>query len=222
VTLPRFITFTGVDDETRVADLHILAARYPVEFGVLFSPKQQGSGGRYPSLATVQHLLQNKGRLQLAAHICGGHSRDLIDNGRVPPELGKTIRRFNRVQVNTARPRLPIKSLQAWGIGNGVEVVLQCREQFPAVIPEVSWLFDASGGRGLEPEAWPKPAHAAHARNVLKGYAGGLNADNVAAHVRAIGEHDELYWIDMESGVRDAHDRFSVAACRRVCEAVYG
>jgi hypothetical protein len=35
-------------------------------------------------------------------------------------------------------------------------------------------------------------------------------------------ERDLTYWIDMESGVRDDDNRFSLDKCQAVCEAVYG
>jgi hypothetical protein len=40
--------------------------------------------------------------------------------------------------------------------------------------------------------------------------------------VQIIGSRASRYWIDMESGVRDDQDKFSLAKCRAVCEAVYG
>jgi hypothetical protein len=40
--------------------------------------------------------------------------------------------------------------------------------------------------------------------------------------VAVISQRAARYWIDMESGVRDDQDRFSIEKCRAVCEAVYG
>jgi hypothetical protein len=44
----------------------------------------------------------------------------------------------------------------------------------------------------------------------------------MAAAVAAIGPMAPYYWIDMESGVRDDDNRFSLDKCQAVCEAVYG
>lgn len=78
---------------------------------------------------------------------------------------------------------------------------------------------DIAGGRGRIPASWP--ANPPAGRRV--GFAGGLNPDNVAQHVEAIaGSRDLTYWIDMESGVRDDDNRFSLDKCQAVCEAVYG
>lgn len=223
MSLPRFVTFTGADDKTSIAGMHILASQYPIEWGVLFSPKHQGHGGRYPSLEVVQALVRNKGTLRLSAHLCGAHSRTVIEKRQLEQPVRGLVSMFDRVQVNTSMPVLPIRELAAWGGARNQRVILQCRAEFPSAVTEVDWLFDASGGRGVEPVKWPAPASFWHARNVFKGYAGGLNPGNVAKHVAAIwAKADECYWIDMESGVRDENDAFSLDKCRAVCEALWG
>lgn len=79
-------------------------------------------------------------------------------------------------------------------------------------------LMDTSGGLGMfmgTPEGTDLP---------YVGCAGGLNAENVCGVVRELNEnplvHD--YWIDMEAGVRDEEDWFSVDACERVLTALRG
>jgi hypothetical protein len=223
MNLPKFITFTGVDDLVPVHELHLLAADYPIEWGVLFSPKRQGSS-RYPSLAYVRYLLENRGRLRLAAHLCGGHSKELLSSWTLEPFLFGVIKAFDRVQVNTAEVIRPsdIVELHRWGVKNFVEPILQYRSGNPPLGTGVQWLFDASGGAGIEPKAWPQSIWKWQAQFQLKGFAGGLGPDNVAEHVATIGERETEFWIDMESNVRDENDRFSLAKCRAVCEAVYG
>ena len=122
---------------------------------------------------------------------------------------------FDRVQINTADPNVKPALISNWAQHVEVSAILQCRGDFPEV-SGVEFLFDASGGRGLAPNSWPQgmPRRC--------GYAGGLNPDNVAAAVADIGTKASLYWIDMETGVRDDHDRFSIDKCQAVCEAVYG
>jgi len=211
---PKFITFTGADDHTSKRGMAELALEYPIEWGLLFSPQRQGSG-RYPSMACITDLLANY-RLDFAAHLCGGHSRDLIATGRT--EVDPLLKgRVNRVQVNTSQT-FNAMDLQRWGQGIRADVIVQCRGPFPRDLA-VRWLFDASGGRGIEPAAWPPAKSVMHE---MRGYAGGLNPANVAAHVETIGRLAANYWIDMETGVRDENDRFDLAKCRAVCEAVYG
>lgn len=223
MNLPKFITFTGWDDGTPVHELHLLAAEYPVEFGVLFSPKRQGSS-RYPTLTYVRYLLENRGRLRLAAHLCGAHSKELLSSGTLEQLLFSAITKFDRVQVNTSDTVRPadIAALEHWGAKHRVMPILQYRAGRPPMGSSMQWLFDASGGNGIEPPSWPQSISDWQAKEQFKGFAGGLNPENVAKHVETIGAHEHSYWIDMETGVRDAEDRFSLAKCRRVCEAVYG
>ncbi|QNB08389.1 hypothetical protein G5S34_17605 [Herbaspirillum frisingense] len=210
--LPEFITFTGADESTDPAAMYELQKLYPIEWGVLFSPKRQGEG-RYPSLDFIRKLVTSY-RMNFAAHLCGGHSRDVIASNKFEHETLLHLC-FERVQINTADPNVSPGHIRVWADRLRVEPILQCRKEFPD-IEMVNWLFDASGGRGIEPASWPRPV------GNFVGYAGGLKPDNVAAAVSKIGTMAEDYWIDMESGVRDAQDRFSIDLCRQVCEAVYG
>lgn len=210
---PDFITFTGVDDDTDPAGLVQLADDYPVEFGLLFSPKRQGIESRYPKLSTIAWLTEEL-PLRWAAHLCGGDARAWLDEDRCEHDL----RGFRRVQINTADPHIQPSLIGNQAAKRNVRAILQCRGlTFPRVA-SVDVLFDASGGRGISPVGWPLAT-----KSTFCGYAGGLNPQNVAEAVANIGGQDGLhYWIDMESGVRDERDRFSLDKCRAVCEAVYG
>jgi N-(5'phosphoribosyl)anthranilate (PRA) isomerase len=208
---PEFITFTGVDDETDPSELVQLADDYPVEFGLLFSPKHQGIRARYPSLATISWLTEEL-PLRWAAHLCGADARAWLHDDHCNHDL----RAFQRVQINTADPLVQPSVVGKQAARRNLRAILQSRSRFPQV-ESVDVLFDASGGRGVSPADWPQAVNA-----TFCGYAGGLNPENVAQAVQIIGTRAARYWLDMESGVRDAHDRFSVAKCRAVCEAVYG
>jgi hypothetical protein len=209
---PAFITFTGVDDETDPAGLVQLADDYPVEFGLLFSPKRQGKEPRYPKLSTIAWLTEEL-PLRWAAHLCGDDARAWLYEDRCEHDL----RHFRRVQINTADPNIQPSLIGNQAAKRNVRAILQCRGAFPRVA-SVDVLYDASGGRGISPVGWPFAS-----KTTFCGYAGGLNPANVAAAVADIGAQDGLvYWIDMESGVRDERDRFSLEKCRAVCEAVYG
>jgi hypothetical protein len=208
---PEFITFTGADDDTDPAELVKLADDYPVEFGLLFSPKRQGIEPRYPKLTTIAWLTEEL-PLRFAAHLCGQDARDWLYEDRCEHDL----RGFQRVQINTADPNIQPSMIGNQAAKRNLRAILQCRGDFPRVA-SVDVLFDASGGRGISPTAWPVATNT-----TFCGYAGGLNPDNVAQAVAMIGQQGRRYWIDMESGVRDERDRFSIAKCRAVCAAVYG
>jgi hypothetical protein len=213
--LPSFITFTGVDDNTDPADLVRLADDYPVEFGLLFSPKRQGIEPRYPKLQTIEWFVDEL-PLRWAAHMCGTAAAAVMQHGRT--QYDAVMPSFGRAQINTNDPRalLDPSRLAWWALQHNMRAIVQCRGAFPLIFA-TDVLFDASGGRGIVPSDWPTAV-----RTTFCGYAGGLRPDNVAEAVAVIGRRADHYWIDMESGVRDADDRFSIARCREVCEAVYG
>lgn len=207
---PQFITFTGVDDQTDPAELVRLADDYPVEFGLLLSPKRQGLQPRYPTMANIGWFVSEL-PLRWAAHLCGDAARDVIQYGSCRHD--DLLQHFTRAQINTADPYAKPSQIGNWAAERNVRAILQCRGDFPR-IASVDVLFDASGGRGV----WPTAT-----RSTFCGYAGGLRPDNVAAAIEVIQQRVSTpYWIDMESGVRDEQDRFSIAKCRAVCEAVYG
>lgn len=56
---PLFITFTGVDEHTDLRGMIALSAQYPIEWGVLFSPKRQGCETRYPPFHHIEWVLEN-------------------------------------------------------------------------------------------------------------------------------------------------------------------
>lgn len=210
---PEFITFTGVDDKTDIKELRLLARQYPIEWGVLFSPKRQGCDPRYPVGRVLEDLLWAR-ELRLAAHLCGEYSKMVMDGESILSRTPADLFFFKRIQVNHAEPSIDFVA----GLGRLVDrrCIAQSRSpEFPADTI-VDWLFDLSGGRGAAPEAWP--AHPGGDR--LVGYAGGISPDNVVEVLGAINSTGP-YWIDMESGVR-TDDRFDLAKCRRVCELVYG
>jgi hypothetical protein len=207
--LPEFIT--GADEHTDIAEMEALSAEYPIEWGVLLSQSKRGTA-RYPSLETAAKIAQNNPRLRCSAHVCGNWSIELLCFGKCP-SIEPYLPGFGRCQINT-RQYLRPQSIQRVSDRVGVDVILQCRGEFPDE-RRAAWLFDQSGGRGILPEAWPPHPGG----KLLVGYAGGLRVENVASVVSSL---QNRYWIDLESGVRDAQDRFSVAMCRQVCEVVYG
>jgi hypothetical protein len=209
---PEFITFTGADQYADIAEMEALSAQYPIEWGILFSQSKRGTG-RYPSLEYASQIARSP-HLRCSAHICGVWSQDLLCWGQCP-SLEPYLSGFSRCQVNTRdylRP-MSIRRVNEWAHPRKLGVIFQCRGAFPAE-RSVAWLFDQSGGRGILPDSFPERPE----EEILVGYAGGLRPENVASVVAGLSGR---YWIDLESGVRTEQDRFSVAMCRRVCEAIY-
>lgn len=128
---------------------------------------------------------------------------------------GRTLTAFQRVQINTSDTALNVGALALGAASRGWRVVLQCREAFPPEAHGVTWLFDASGGRGIRPAAWPAPPSSA-----LVGYAGGLGPEWITEALRDIAPHAPNYYVDMETGIRQ-NDLFSIARCRDVLLQVY-
>lgn len=207
VSEPKFITFTGADEHTDIERMVSLSKKYPIEWGILFSPKRQGAG-RYPPLDFAERLTR-RGGLRLAAHLCGDHARAAL-KGIWPLAFGG----FDRVQINTTEGHINVAAVHEWAARKGMRAILQCRSASFPPTTHVAWLFDQSGGRGIEPGAWPK----SHATSQC-GYAGGIGPDNVLDVLSRIDSTD--FWIDMESKVRDANDRFDLDAVERVCQAVW-
>lgn len=211
---PQFITFTGPDADTNINDMVKLSNDYDVEFGILFSPTRQGLEPRYPDFSVIERMITRG--LKLAAHICGDYARTIVAGEQVR-ELEWVLPYFDRAQINTA-PGADPAIIKRWADKQELTAILQCRDQFPSDLT-VQWLFDASGGRGLEPAAWPEW----NGSPWLHGYAGGLKPDNVENLMQTLDgrESAHQFWIDMVSGVRDANDRFDLSKCRQVCELVF-
>lgn len=211
---PEFITFTGVDAWTDPAGLAQLGSEYPIEWGILFSTQRQGVDPRYPAREVIQRLVQEL-PLRWAAHLCGADARAVLEAGASPHD-DLLAAHFQRCQINTADPGAQPALVAQWAQEVNVRAILQCRSSFPRV-SATDMLFDASGGRGIVPTDWPTAV-----RTTFCGYAGGLSPENVAQALAVIGTRADKFWLDMESGVRDENDRFSLGKCRAVCEAVYG
>lgn len=217
INLPRFITFTGADEYTDIKAMNELSRRYPIEWGILFSANQQGKG-KYPPLEFVETVIEkHESRTQIAAHICGRYSRDLAERLSMGDLMDHMVRNFDRMQVNIGEDQMNLVDLYHYSGSIGVVPILQSRDEtkFPDT-DSIRWLYDRSGGNGVAPSRWPT-----HNSNRLVGFAGGHKPSNVVDHLDAINAKGP-YWIDMEAGVRDENDRFSIDLCEQVCQQVYG
>jgi hypothetical protein len=228
---PKFITFTGIDARTDVERVEYLSMTYPVEWGILFSERNQGKVNRYPALTDLIHLMGspilNKG-LNLSAHICGRYSRTIMEQGADIPIEFFLRAGFARTQINVADGETmvhgDIRPERAADFAKAIradKAIVQCRGNFPDD-PRVDWLFDVSGGAGIQPKSWD--AHALTS-SAFCGYAGGIGPDNVVDILERISwTHPEgkPFWIDMEGNIRNDADWLDLDKCEAVLRAVYG
>jgi hypothetical protein len=213
---PVFVTFTGADDRTDVTRMDEIARRWVgadgqplVEWGILFSHSNRDA--RYPCKQAVDEMLGAAGRK--AAHLCGGHGRNVSLFGKVDPAV--PLGRFGRCQVNGRD--VDRDNLRGVAERHGVSAIVQT--QAPAFPDDdrCGFLFDASGGNGVFPDAVPpRPGF-------LVGYAGGMGPDTVARYLGMIeaAGGDGAFWIDMEGKLRRG-GWFDLDAVERVLDAVYG
>ena len=199
-------------------ELLALSRDFPIEWGILLHPTEQGVG-RFPAIANIQSVLALD--LKFSAHLCGGYARDVVRGDSLPDTLVCLLDRFRRIQINTAKRGVAPDAIAGFAARFGARGILQCRDfdHFPKNT-DVDWLFDRSGGKGLLAERWPVPGPAAD----FVGYSGGLGPDTVGPALTAIAlQHPEHvpFWIDMEGAIR-TDDVFDLSKCRRVCEVVFG
>lgn len=223
-------TLTGVDETTPIDTLIALTEAHPiVEWGILFSPSRQGQPGRYPSHGAIQRILDGLPvHARVALHLCGRAVPDLLDGELTVQALaGRIAARGGRLQFNVnarGNPAL-VATLVDWleTHPNDVPAITQHNASNAPLLdrlrhrPNHAFLVDASGGRGIDPGGdWPAP------QAERWGYAGGLGPDNLAVQLpriaAAAGKHP--VWIDMESRLRDAQDRFDLGAAERCLQAV--
>lgn len=211
------VTFSGIDQYTKVSDLQKLYQQYPfVEFVFLYSVHANRKGaGRYPQKVILKGY--KKAGLPMALHLCGKIAHDLVHDGKwsvVYGELGTYMDLFDRIQLNIPKTKNFSRSLT---FPEDKTIILQLhegtRELFDTYkhLPNVAGFQDGSGGRGIAETDWMYPETEPF------GYAGGIGPENAAAVVTELNEICQWdYWIDMESGIR-TNDRFDVSKCERVC-----
>lgn len=195
---PIFVTFTGLDQHSNIDRALALSDRYGCEFGILFSERQQGESTRYPSMATIDEMLDKFDRhpreVKLAAHVCGSYAREIME-GKFDAVSELPLKRFGRIQVNHVDPKLTV--LEDFARHTNRQVIGQWRDadEFTQHSGLVQWLYDPSGGRGVTAERWPM-----NASGQMVGYSGGITPENVDEMVHMA--RSPLFWIDMETGVR--------------------
>lgn len=218
-----WVTFSGADHT--VARHRVIAlcqgAKEPIELALLASAMRTGSN-RYPNMHLARGLaevIKGAGQ-QVAVHLCGDVARMTLGNWLpgLLPGLHDLLTIADRIQVNlpekvvTPENVQKIKQVLTEQIGEK-PVIFQWRQPiFPNPQAGVQWLFDCSAGHGKAPENWPELPE-----DQVVGLAGGLGPGRVGPLVSSL-DYDSLFWVDMESSLRDQEDRFNVDACHRVLE----
>ena len=203
------ITLTGVDQSTSPDKIsQLLAMDEAVEIGFLFSAKPENRA-RYPDMIWLAGAMPlTAGRSAL--HVCGAAGRQMLADG----QLDHLTRHTRRIQVNGSiaagdfdptwiqricqqHPRHQI--ITQHHLGNVLLI--------EGIATNHALLVDGSGGRGIAPAAWRRPATYKPV-----GFAGGLGPENLADQLPRIIEaaDDQPYWIDMESSLRNSKDQFDV------------
>jgi hypothetical protein len=231
------LTLTGADSSTSIEGMFALHEKYKfLEFGVLYHGEKAGTG-RYPPPEWLAKLVDWVGLFNydppnLSLHLCGVTANRAFISGddlfgiRASGVCLSDV--FERVQMNVNMAAGPFtvadiqRSIERHPDVNVITQDNQSNLALLGYLPEATYpthqiLFDASGGRGNLPKAWPKSVSSR-----LCGYAGGLRLENLADEMvkifRAAGGKD--HWIDLESGVRDANDKFSLDLCEKVADLV--
>lgn len=224
-----YATMTGVDDSTSMGELMRISEKYPlVEWGFLYSPSQEGGGGRYPSLKTLHTFFQElPASVDVSLHFCGKGVTDLLDREQEATGLLKAIAQRNgRVQLNfnSKKRSISIDALsELFEEYPETEFITQLNSANLDIHEKIqphynhSLLFDSSGGQGILCGRWSAPIPGWHC-----GWAGGLGANNLLNELALIQKAAtrHLFWIDMESSLRDGEDKFSTIEAERCLEKV--
>lgn len=225
------VTITGADDSTDISELVDLSLQYPfIEWGILVSKKQEG-GPRFPSRPWIDRFAGAAGSsLNVSTHVCGRWVREMLIGDLDWNELPSCIEQCQRVQINTHAeplvsttglienltdmPYLPKEFIFQW---DGVNDHLAFAALGYGV--KVSALFDTSGGAGILPKEWPKPA-----QEFWCGYAGGIGPQNIVEQVHKVEAIcNKPYWVDMERRVRtDDDSALDMQKVRQVLKSVHG
>ena len=229
----EILTFTGVDENTEFDALVELSIRYPkVEFGLLMGSRV---GGIFPSLDIVEDFRELEG-VNKCLHLCGAYSRDIMKGGG-NEGLKWLSQGFNRVQINLHgdfwdAPNnygwIKVKQQSLEHFINRVaadyavcdKIILQHRSDWQSVPMQhekVEYLFDRSGGRGIEGFShWPKPI----SENRV-GYAGGIGPDNILTALEFVSTYPNIpMWLDMEGKIRK-DGWLDVDAVETVCRKAF-
>ena len=242
------LTFTGADNFTPISRMVGLCRKYPfVEFGILTKRQFWGDHDnhiiefekeRYPSIKWIRELVGRftiEGmRNNLSLHICPPLTYEIFNDFDILTHFDG----FGRVQLNSAPSmfKLDIEDNKIYNTTIAMQrnIIIQLNgdepesfyknnmfaaNKFGREYPAICGLFDGSGGRGQLPSQWRKPIY--DVSELLIGYAGGLNPDNLEEEIgkiKIVSSNSDI-WLDMESGVRTDRN-FDLEKVEKCCEIV--
>jgi len=202
------ITLTGLDEKTDTHKLydaiHAESEELTnVEFGILLSAKPE-KRNRYPSLDWIRGIVYYS-ELPLAIHLCG---KDAIKHALTDKLYWVILDKVSRIQVNgmvSAEQLTKFCQLYKW------QTIITQHVHYNYDLLDLplenhAVLVDGSGGNGILPGEWLAPK-----TTKSYGFAGGLNSGNLEEQLKKIVPlSNEKTWVDMESGLRDKNDWFSI------------
>lgn len=231
------VTLSGVDEFVDFSDLDHLSRMYPfVEWGILikkstYSIENRLLGGsaieskkfkRYPKIewidSFVEQITMTNPHVRLSYHICG---IEAIDDFIISPDglLGLFT---GRVQINIGHDLNSYMALLLNGLLNQTKrrnIIIQVSD---VTNPAVSLLdarhtvlFDPSRGTGKPIDLSEIPVELVR-KFAYVGFAGGINPHNIVDIAKEIESRysidkpdSKLYYLDMESGIRNNDNLFS-------------
>ena len=227
----ELVTFTGVDEQTDLKTLRLIAEEFPrAEFAALAGSRTGTDDPEYPGRTTLQLLgTMGKKEVRTAIHLCGRLARTIVQEDQVPDEITEICEGFGRVQINLEEewfsPELRGKTQAGvTKLADNIRadrVILQHREEWntvPISHPRVEYLFDQSGGQGIASmQHWPAPP-----RGMRTGYAGGIGLDNIEAALEFVSSYPGTrLWLDMQRKLRDENNLFDTEKVRKICQAAF-
>ena len=228
--MPLFnCSLTGIDEATPLVELAVVSDMYPyAEWGFLYSPKRQGTPGRYPSVARIRRALKElPAYVRVALDVCDSGIQQLLDGEAVVSGLVEQVRtRTGRVQLNVEAPgnEDEAERLRQYLLARPDMVFItphnertEALTRTLAGIENHVVLLDSSPGRDVSPQAWHPPLPS-----VPCGYTGGLGPENLAQQLPRIYDvaGKAEFWIKLEGRLRDEHDRFSMSYARKCLQIV--
>lgn len=228
------LSFTGVDDKTSIDDLVKLTSQYGkyIRFGVLYMPEKEGQP-RYPSESFRRSLTDEKS-LTIDAHLCGQKIFRMILDEDTRASVIDDLKNYSRVQLNiNAFTKYfsddEVELIYDTLIENDIKIIVQMNDgsknavekllnKYSEFDQELYVLNDSSKGLGKSPDHWPKTI----SDKAWFGFAGGLSPDNIKEQFPLIAEasNGNYFWVDMESGVRDENNEFSLEKVNQVAEYI--
>ena len=233
----KFITCSGTNETTPIPELLQLLSEFPrAEIGVQVSNKKGAFGTpRYDWIHALWRECSERKRVINAALHVNLQWVEKFGQAVIAPELDEFLKLnninglpfFQRVQLNfkIGREAAPDEDKLSVAIRHysRQHFILSYNESNKRLIHEMyvraidfDCLYDESFGAGIVPAERKAPVYI----DVLQGYAGGINPDNVAEELNKIIVTDPKgyclkgFYIDAHKGLEDENTHFDLNKCR--------